>query len=94
MDFKGLKDRKGKVVPLRSIEAHLDDRRYSSYSSLTSTLEGGEVEVSPWWRVSGHFSPNMLKSMVFENTNGKGTREKFLGRIPWSKKSRRLVSRL
>jgi hypothetical protein len=31
---------KGKVVPLRSIEAHLGDRRYSSYSFLTSTLEG------------------------------------------------------
>jgi hypothetical protein len=30
------------VVPLRSIEAHLGDRRYSSYSFLTSTLEGGE----------------------------------------------------
>jgi hypothetical protein len=33
---------KGKAVPLRSIEAHLDDRRYSSYSFLTSALEGGE----------------------------------------------------
>jgi hypothetical protein len=29
------------VVPLRSIEAHLGDRRYSSYSFLTSALEGG-----------------------------------------------------
>jgi hypothetical protein len=34
--------KKGKVVPLRSIEAHLGDRRYSSYSFLTSALEGGE----------------------------------------------------
>jgi hypothetical protein len=34
--------RKGKAVPLRSIEAHLGDRRYSSYSFLTSALEGGE----------------------------------------------------
>jgi hypothetical protein len=33
---------KGEVVPLRSIEAHLGDRRYSSYSFLTSALEGGE----------------------------------------------------
>jgi hypothetical protein len=32
---------KGKVVPLRYIEAHLGDRRYSSYSLLTSALEGG-----------------------------------------------------
>jgi hypothetical protein len=34
--------KKGKAVPLRSIEAHLGDRRYSSYSSLTSAVEGGE----------------------------------------------------
>jgi hypothetical protein len=34
--------KKGKVVPLRPIEAHLGDRRYSSYSFLTSALEGGE----------------------------------------------------
>jgi hypothetical protein len=34
------------VVPLRSIEAHLDDRRYSSYSFLTSALEGGEWSTS------------------------------------------------
>jgi hypothetical protein len=33
---------KGKVVPLHYIEAHLGDRRYSSYSFLTSALEGGE----------------------------------------------------
>jgi hypothetical protein len=33
---------KGKVVPLRSIEAHLSDRRYSSYCFLTPALEGGE----------------------------------------------------
>jgi hypothetical protein len=32
--------KKGKVVPLRSIEAHLGDRRYRSYSFLTSALEG------------------------------------------------------
>jgi hypothetical protein len=32
---------KCKVVPLRSIEAHLGDRRYSSYSFLTPALEGG-----------------------------------------------------
>jgi hypothetical protein len=37
---------KGKVAPLRSIEAHLGDRRYSSYSFLTSALEGGERSVS------------------------------------------------
>jgi hypothetical protein len=30
---------KGKAVPLRSIEAHLGDSRYSSYSFLTSALE-------------------------------------------------------
>jgi hypothetical protein len=35
----------GKVVPLRSIEAHLGVRRYSSYS-LTSALEGGEWSAS------------------------------------------------
>jgi hypothetical protein len=27
--------KKGKVVPLRSIEAHLGERKYSSYSFLT-----------------------------------------------------------
>jgi hypothetical protein len=37
---------KGKVVPLRSIEAHLGDRRYSSYSFLASALEGGEWSAS------------------------------------------------
>jgi hypothetical protein len=37
---------KGKAVPLRSIEAHLGDRRYSSYSFLTSALEGGEWSAS------------------------------------------------
>jgi hypothetical protein len=37
---------KGKVVPLRSIEAHLGYRRYSSYSFLTSALEGGEWSAS------------------------------------------------
>jgi hypothetical protein len=35
-----------KVVPLLSIEVHLGDRRYSSYSFLTSALEGGEWSVS------------------------------------------------
>jgi hypothetical protein len=39
-------DKKGKEVPLRSIEAHLGDRRYSSYSFLTSALEGGEWAAS------------------------------------------------
>jgi hypothetical protein len=29
---------KGKVVPLRSTEAHLGERRYSSYSFLTTAL--------------------------------------------------------
>jgi hypothetical protein len=38
--------KKGKVVPLSSIEAHLGDRRYSSYSFLTSALEGGEWSAS------------------------------------------------
>jgi hypothetical protein len=34
------------VVPLHSTEAHLGDRRYSSYSFLTSALEGGEWSAS------------------------------------------------
>jgi hypothetical protein len=34
------------VVPLRPIEAHLGERRYSSYSLLTSALEGGEWSAS------------------------------------------------
>jgi hypothetical protein len=34
------------VVPLRSIEAHLGERRHSSYSFLTSALEGGEWTAS------------------------------------------------
>jgi hypothetical protein len=34
------------AVPLRSIEAHLGDRRYSSYSLLTWALEGGEWSAS------------------------------------------------
>jgi hypothetical protein len=38
--------KKGKVVPLRCIEAHLGDRRYSSFSFLTSALEGGEWSAS------------------------------------------------
>jgi hypothetical protein len=37
---------KGKAVPLRSIEAHLGDRRYSSYCFLTSALEEGEWSAS------------------------------------------------
>jgi hypothetical protein len=32
--------------PVRSIEAHLGDRRYSSYSFLTSALEGDEWSAS------------------------------------------------
>jgi hypothetical protein len=38
--------KKDKVVPLRFIEAHLGKRRYSSYSFLTSALEGGEWSAS------------------------------------------------
>jgi hypothetical protein len=38
--------KKGKAVPLRSIEAHLGDRRYSSCSFLTTALEGGEWSAS------------------------------------------------
>jgi hypothetical protein len=38
--------KKGKAVPLRSIEAHLGDRRYSSYSFLSLALEGGEWSAS------------------------------------------------
>jgi hypothetical protein len=41
-----IKVKKGKVVPLCSIQAHLGDRRYSSYSFLTSALEGGEWSAS------------------------------------------------
>jgi hypothetical protein len=37
---------KRKEVPLRSIEAFLSDRRYSSYSFLTPALEGGEWSAS------------------------------------------------
>jgi hypothetical protein len=40
------KRKDNEVVPLRSIEAHLGDRRYSSYSSLTSALERGEWSAS------------------------------------------------
>jgi hypothetical protein len=40
------KVKKGKVVPLRSTEAHLGDRRYSSCSFLTWALEGGEWSAS------------------------------------------------
>jgi hypothetical protein len=35
-----------KVVPLHSIEVLLGERRYSSYSFLTSALEGGEWSAS------------------------------------------------
>jgi hypothetical protein len=38
--------KKGKVVPLHSIEALLGDNSYSSYSFLTSALEGGEWSAS------------------------------------------------
>jgi hypothetical protein len=41
-----IKAKKDKAVPLLSIEAHLGDRRYSSYSFLTSALEGGEWSAS------------------------------------------------
>jgi hypothetical protein len=40
------RNKKKKVVPLRSIEVHLGDRRYSSYSFLTLALEGGEWSAS------------------------------------------------
>jgi hypothetical protein len=40
--------KKDKVVLLRSIEAHLGDRRYSSYFFLTSALEGGERQASTY----------------------------------------------
>jgi hypothetical protein len=38
--------KKSKVAPLRSIEEHLGERRYSFYSLLTSALEGGERSAS------------------------------------------------
>jgi hypothetical protein len=41
-----IRTKKGKVVPLRSIEAHLGEGRYSSYSFLTYALEGGEWPAS------------------------------------------------
>jgi hypothetical protein len=34
------------VLPLRSIEALLGEKWYSSYSFLTSALEGGELSAS------------------------------------------------
>jgi hypothetical protein len=46
MNRPGYMPVKGKVVPLRPIEAHLGDRRYSSYSFLTSALEGDEWSAS------------------------------------------------
>jgi hypothetical protein len=42
-----VKGKKCKVVPVRSTEVHLGERMYSSYSFLTSALEGGE------WSASG-----------------------------------------
>jgi hypothetical protein len=42
-EYKG---KKSKVVPLCSIQAHLGEMRYSSYSFLTSALEGGEWSAS------------------------------------------------
>jgi hypothetical protein len=42
----GVKVKKGKVVLLRSIEAHLGERTYSSYSFLTSALKGSEWSAS------------------------------------------------
>jgi hypothetical protein len=50
--FGGVK-KKDKMVPLRSIEAHLGERRYSSYSFLTSALEGSEWSAS----LPGHALP-------------------------------------
>jgi hypothetical protein len=45
--FYQCKSKKGKVVPLRSIEAHLGDRvRYSSYSFITWAPEGAEWSAS------------------------------------------------
>jgi hypothetical protein len=44
------KGKKGKVVPLGSIEALLGERSYSSYSFLTSALEGGEWSASSFGR--------------------------------------------
>jgi hypothetical protein len=41
-----IKVKKSKAAPLRSTEAHLGDRRYSSCSFLTSALEGGEWSAS------------------------------------------------
>jgi hypothetical protein len=41
-----IEGKKGKVVPLRSIEALFGERRYSSCSFLTSALEGGEWSAS------------------------------------------------
>jgi hypothetical protein len=38
--------RKGKVVPLHSIEVHLGERKDSFYSFLTLALEGGEWSAS------------------------------------------------
>jgi hypothetical protein len=37
---------KGKVIPLRSIEAYLGETSFSSYSFLTSALEGSERSAS------------------------------------------------
>jgi hypothetical protein len=36
----------GKAVPLHAMEAHGGERRYSSYSFLTSALDGGEWSAS------------------------------------------------
>jgi hypothetical protein len=44
--YFNIKGKKGKMVPLRSIEAHLGDRRYSSCSFVTSSLEGSEWSAS------------------------------------------------
>jgi hypothetical protein len=33
---------KSKVIPLEAMEAHGGERRYSSYSFLTSALDGGQ----------------------------------------------------
>jgi hypothetical protein len=40
------KKKQSKAVPLHAMEAHWGVRRYSSYSFLTSALDGGEWSAS------------------------------------------------